>query len=688
MATDEKELTIERSIADFKRAYRAKSKLIERQKEDFLFRLGKQWTDEDVRALSDRKIKAVTDNRIQPNIFLLTGLERQNRSDFKAFPQGEEDSIKAEIASYLFKDSIKVSDFGYKASEAFEDGVTCGESHLELYLDNTFNLLNGKPCVKKDDANQIFPEPGHKEYDFSDARYVYKLTVGLSKEDLCSLFPDKEDLIYSVGDGRLDVKSLLNGDETHNQPKDYKKEGGDSADAAAEDASLDLLERYYKKWVPTVFVGDHQTGEIKQAESEDKANEFLNAYQQGIALEQDQHMQAVAAHQMGVMSGQINPTVQPAPLPPTPKDPNRFKMFTRRIPEIWYYAHTPGMTEPLADERAWFYPKWKAWPFIPVLAHFSTAPVDGDDAHLRVQGIVHGVKGVQEKHNKAETLKVLHLQSSTNSGWLAEEDSWVDSNKVEQFGSQPGINLEYKKGRPMPQRIQPVPLSQAHTQIGAESAEAIKAILGINADLLAVQQGGTDSGRAIALRQRQGLLMVQKLFDNFSRSKQLFGRFLLSQLGEMYDTETAKKILGEAWLSKNFPPPMQTVPQMDPATGAPVPVQIPMADPATGQPMTYDKEAADAAIAEVLSGELDQYDVTVGEAVASETMKLANAAELKELASQLGGLIPPDLLVEESQLNQATKNRVLSAIKQSQAMPMLPAPAHRPALQQEPPLAA
>ena len=45
--SDEKKLTIERSMADFKRAYAAKRKLISREKEDFLFALGNQWSDED-----------------------------------------------------------------------------------------------------------------------------------------------------------------------------------------------------------------------------------------------------------------------------------------------------------------------------------------------------------------------------------------------------------------------------------------------------------------------------------------------------------------------------------------------------------------------------------------------------------------------------------------------------------------
>lgn len=679
------ELTVEKSNMDFKKAYRAKKKLIDRQKEDFLFALGDQWNEMDVATLKRAGIKPITDNRIAPNIFLLTGLERQNRTDFKAFPVGEEDGVKSEVASALFKDAITSSKFSYKSSDQFKDGITCGESHLEPYLDHTEDLLNGKLCWTKLDGNMLFPEPGNKEYDFCDCRYVYKLKLDISKEDLINLYPDMKKEIEGVdGGGRLDIGSLLGSDETHTQKKDYSKagEGRDTLEGEDyEEESFDLIERYYKKYVETAFVGDKETGQVNESETPEKAKEFIANYQNQIVADQQAYQQAtqqaIAGHMATLdpamaaqvpMDEHLQMMNQAGALPPPPpeRNPNRFILITRMVPEIWCFAHVPGIDEPLCNERAWFYPKWKGYPFVPYFARFSTAPLTGDDRHLLVQGIVHGVKGVQEKHNKAEMLMLRHLNSTANSGWEIEEDQLVDPAKLEQFGSVPGVILERKKGTPPLTRLFPLPLSQGHAEIAAESAEAIKAQLGINADLLATQQGGADSGRAIALRQRQGLLMVQELFDNLSRTRIIAGKFILSQLGEIFDTETAKKVLGEAFLIKNFPPPMMIDPSgPDPMTN--LPKQIPMNDPKTGQPMTYDSEMAEVLIAEVLSGDLGKYDVAVGEAVSSETQKMANSAEVKEIATAYPGLIPPDILIEESQLPQTTKNKILSAIQQAQA---------------------
>ena len=184
-------MSVTKAMAEFNFALKAKSKLIDREIEDFKYALGDQWKDEDKALLEKAKISPVTDNQIALNLYLLTGLERQNRTDFKAFPEGEEDGLKAEIASYLFKKSIEISSYSDKSSEQFKDGITCGESHLELYLDNDENLLNGKPLWKKLDGGHVIVDPASREYDFSDAKYVFKVTKDIEKEDVASIYPEK-----------------------------------------------------------------------------------------------------------------------------------------------------------------------------------------------------------------------------------------------------------------------------------------------------------------------------------------------------------------------------------------------------------------------------------------------------------------------------------------------------------------
>src|SRR5260370_26531328 len=101
---------------DFQRAYDFKKLWIEEAREDFQFYLGKHWDDEDVTEMRKQGVLALTINKIRPNVRLLTGIERQNRSDILCYPEGRESGIKAEIATGLVKNVMKTSGANFKRS--------------------------------------------------------------------------------------------------------------------------------------------------------------------------------------------------------------------------------------------------------------------------------------------------------------------------------------------------------------------------------------------------------------------------------------------------------------------------------------------------------------------------------------------------------------------------------------------
>jgi hypothetical protein len=122
--------------------------------------------------------------------------------------------------------------------------------------------------------------------------------------------------------------------------------------------------------------------------------------------------------------------------------------------------------------------------------------------------------------------------------------------------------------------------------------------------------------------------MVQKLFDNFARTKQICGRMALTQLGDIYDTESAKKVLGDAFLKNNFPTPTHVVTDdMGMASEQPQTDEM-------GQPLPYDIELADMVLKDVLGGDLGMYDVSIGEVVASEEPVEAKLAMFQEVVAR------------------------------------------------------
>lgn len=627
------ELTPKTVLEHFKAAYEYKRKFLASAQEDAEFTLGKMWDDADVSELKEKGVRALTINKIRPNLFLLKGIESQNRSEFRAFPEGKEDHVTAEIATHLLKNVMKNSDGDYKVSEVFEEGNTVGESFIEPYrhypytvrADGTVNV-NAQMKLKKTEYCYLFPEAGFKEYDMSDANHLCKITYDVSKEQLMQMFPEKEKEIENLVNGKLVIDGIFKQEQpgataTQNRnPTNYKESQSTNIAPWANKNGFDLLDYYYKKWVDHYFVADLKAGTVKAAKDKAEAENYVAA-----ATKDDQPGEESA------------------------------KVIKRSCPEIWVVFLTGGMDEFLAEEKAWSFPRWDGWPFIPYFCYRSTMPMGDNQRDLAVQGITRIVKDLNRELNKRRTQELRHLNQSTSSGWLSQEGAWVEQEKMDKHGSAPGINATYKKGFDKPERIFPMPLSQGHAQAAAEHQQDMKEALGINTDLLAATEGGQQSGRAIALRQKQGLVMVQGIFDNLSRTKRLLGRFILSQLKSVYDVQTVVRVLGDAFIQEHF-----SIPVTDPMTGQPV------IDPRTGAPATQiDQQAVVQSINSVLNdAELGLYDVAVGENVSSETIQYGNYLELTELAKS-GVPVPPEVMIEESNISESSKKSILGAIQQA-----------------------
>ena len=642
MAEKRDKLTPAIAVENFKLAYQWKKPFLDEASEDVEFALGKQWEDKDKKELWGEGVRALTINKIRPNIFLMKGLESQNRSEFTAFPEGKEDTIDAEIATRLLKNIMKVSGADYKISEMFEDGNTVGESHLEPWIDYPFDVrqdgtvdILGQMQTKKGDYYGIFPEPGNKEYDYSDCEYVCKITYDLSLDQMIKQFPDKEKKLREMGSGKINVDIVQSErvDGVIVERRNYSDDNATGPDSIFDKKSaFDLLDYYYKKYIPRYFIADHEAKIVKLAKDEAEADNF------------------VAERNRGVPDGE-----------------ERARKIKRFIPEIWVGFTTGDEKEFLAHDRAWSSPRWKGYPFFAYFCYRSTLHLPLNAREYAVQGMVRPTKDLNRELNKRRTQELRHLNQSANSGWLAQDGAFKDIKKAEKFGSAPGVVLLYKEGFTMPKRIEPTPLSQGHAQLAAEHGQDMKEALGINTDLLAMQEGGQASGRAIALRQKQGMVMIQGPFDNLSQTKRNLARFFVSQFNEVYDLEKAVRVLGEAFVTEHFSKlaidQRTGQPPVDPSTGE---IAI---DPSTGQPPTeIDQEQLAATINKVLNdSEFNTYDVSVGENISNETIQFGNFITLTELAGQ-GIPIPPDVLIEESTLSQASKKRIQAAFQaQAQA---------------------
>lgn len=650
MSDKETKITARKIKQDFRRAFDFKKNWIREAQDDFMFALGKMWEDKDKEELRNKGVLALTINKIKPNIKLLTGIESQNRSDILCYPEGKESGILAEIATALTKNVWKTSGLNYKRSEMFRYGIICGESYLEPWIDYTNDMVNGDLRWKRDAFNTVFFEPGCEEYDGSDAAFAIKVTFNLTRDQVLSLFPDSEEYI----DVAATSKSTMLGFEGMGELKDQlglsiqKHNYNDSTTGATagspsdtnqmEEPRYDLVEYYFKKYVKKFYAIRFQYGqdgkvsqaEMKEVETNEEADTFVNS---------------------------ANVTAK-AGMP-------HAKKITRLVPEIWR-ASMLGECEDLIEEegRAPTYPRWSSYPFIPYFSDRYILPMKDADTHYLVQGIVRDMKDLNREYNKRRTQELRILNSSASSGFVSEENALVDESKWEKYGSTAGVLLKVKQGKMGAwQKIEPSQLSQGHAQLAAEGSADMKESSGINAEQLALETGDK-SGRAIALKQKQGLVMVQNFFDNLSQTTRLLGKFILSHLGEVFDVAEAIHVLGDAFIKDNFSEPV-LVDQPNPQTG-----QIekaPQLGPDGKLVMQVNQKRVVETFNQVLTdATLGKFEVAVGETISNETMKYANYMVLMDMA-QNGIPIPPEVLIDESMLSVSSKEKIKSFIEQQMA---------------------
>lgn len=623
MEKENGKLDVKKCLKNLKYAKRKNKKFFDKYKEDFEAALGLQWDEQDELVLRKEGIEPLTINKIRPLIKILTGIERQSRSDLVAFPEGQEDSVKAEIATTLIKSVMKKAGGPSKLSAMFKSGITGGACFLEPYIDYSQDLLNGELKLKKVSATRILIDPNTVEYDLSDSEYVIKISKNLTKEQLIELFPDKKKKIETIEFNRFtfDEKGQL----TTTQFEDYEDHEFDD-DKEVEDLvkGYDLAEYYYKDKTKRYFVASKTDGTLIEADNKEEAELYATQVPEAAIIEKE-------------------------------------------IPEIRRKAFV-GQTE-LDDDVAWSFPRWKHYPLIPFYCEWNDE--EDIDKDILIQGLARGLRSLQFEYNKRRTQELRHLNSSVNSGFLAPkgvlDKPTMDS--LKKYGSTPGFVGEYdadKAGGTSPElwRLRPMPLSQGHAQLATENAQDIKEASGVNPDLLA-NDSTEQSGRAILLKQRQGLMMVQEPLDNYGESKRILGKFILSQLGELFTVETAVKVLGEAWINKQdvFKEPVMNE------------MGQPQLNPMGQLQMELNPGLVGEVINDVLNNSmLGKYDVTIGEGAYTETTKIANHMMLMDMAKS-GIPIPPDILIKESNLPESTKSQIIAAVEaQRQAMAMQPTP--------------
>jgi hypothetical protein len=163
-------------------------------------------------------------------------------------------------------------------------------------------------------------------------------------------------------------------------------------------------------------------------------------------------------------------------------------------------------------------------------------------------GGVQNLKGPQQEVNKRRSQALHNLNQAANSGYKVKKVLNNYDRHLAKFGATPGVVLDESKAGGSIERIEPAPLSEGHIRASTLSAEDMKEISGANPDLMGqIIDNYGESGKAIELRQAQGMKVVEVLFDNFARTQKLMAGGLVEMIRftDVYSDDEIRAIAAE-----------------------------------------------------------------------------------------------------------------------------------------------
>ena len=156
---------------------------------------GNQFTAAEKAALKKRKQPITPENLIKPKIEGLCGLERQSRTDPKAYPRTQQHDQEANAATDALRYVSDDQDLDIKKSRVFENMLVEGFGGVECVVRKSRGQID--PYVVHIPFERLYYDPHSCAADFSDAGFLGYITW-MDAEAAKRKWPGKEEVIAAT----------------------------------------------------------------------------------------------------------------------------------------------------------------------------------------------------------------------------------------------------------------------------------------------------------------------------------------------------------------------------------------------------------------------------------------------------------------------------------------------------------
>ena len=169
----------------------------EHAQEDREFRLGRQWSKEQIEILEERGQAPVVVNRIHPAVESAKALLTSKRPSFRVSPREDSDNKIAQVVNGLLEYIWQISDGDTSLRNVVDDYYVTGLGALLVYQDPLMDNGKGEVVVKDIDPLDIYIDPNSRDRFGDDAENII-ISRMYTRNQAKKLYPMYADAIQAA----------------------------------------------------------------------------------------------------------------------------------------------------------------------------------------------------------------------------------------------------------------------------------------------------------------------------------------------------------------------------------------------------------------------------------------------------------------------------------------------------------
>jgi len=479
--------------------------------EDFNFRDGFQWTEQEKQVLEEEMRPVLTFNLTKSSIDLIMGMNEDNRIKFRCNPVDPTDAFLCEVINDVVDWIYEQNDFEEEEDAALESAAICGRGYVAVdFVPDPDRFGDVQLTQVFVPVHEVHYDPASRRPNWEDAGYVC-WDRWISREDFKIKFPKFpasriDDLIESGRSAGFYTGTTMPSDifeEVIDREADELYDYSKPLDLNFYDRSKNMVRIVHMEYWETYkrfYAFNPETGGWQEFDGKDLKD-------------------VKAAHLDQFGEELTYETV----------NDKKVKWLQFIGDDILYDADSPL--------------PFKGFSIVPMFAY--------KDASRRTKncyGLVRLMKDPQKEVNKRWSQALNMLNQQVQPGIYAETDAFVDTRQAEismkEAGAITWTNSGALASGKIKERTVPV-FPNAPMQMEQFSQDIMKKITGINPDLLGQDRGRQEPGVVIRLRQQQGITLLKPLFKSLNRMKKDLFKRTVSIVMEFMPDEQLMRILGQ-----------------------------------------------------------------------------------------------------------------------------------------------